>query len=76
MMNGDFKKSIIWGGNFGRDADTIAAIVGALSGAMHGASAIPPSWIEKARHAAGTCLPFTKGRDLKDVSRQLAELIK
>ncbi|MGH7491463.1 MAG: ADP-ribosylglycohydrolase family protein [bacterium] len=75
MQNGDFKKSVIWGGNFGRDADTIAAIVGALSGAMQGTSAIPPHWIDKVRYAAGTCLPFTKGMDLKSVARQLAELI-
>lgn len=74
MMNGDFKKSIIWAGNFGRDADTIAAIAGALSGAVHGASAIPAQWIEKVRHAAGTCLPFTKGMDLREIARQLAEL--
>lgn len=76
MMQGDFKKSIIWGSNFGRDADTIAAIAGALSGAMHGASLIPKPWIEKVRYAAGTCLPFTRGMDLENVAQQLVSLIK
>ncbi len=76
LTHGDFKKGVIWGGNFGRDADTIAAIAGALSGALHGASAIPSSWIEKVRYAAGTCLPFTKGMDLKNLAQELAELIK
>ena len=76
LTEGDFRQGIIYGGNFGRDADTIAAIVGALSGAQHGASAIPAPWIEKVRHAAGTCLPFTKGQDLFQVAAQLAELIK
>ena len=76
MTRGDFRQGIIWGGNFGRDADTIAAIVGALSGALNGARAIPISWIEKVRYAAGTCLPFTKGQDLFQIAGQLAELIK
>lgn len=76
MTRGDFRHGIIGGGNFGRDADTIAAIVGALSGALNGARAIPTSWIEKVRYAAGTCLPFTKGQDLFQVAGQLAELIK
>lgn len=76
MTRGDFRQGIIWGGNFGRDADTIAAIVGALSGALNGARAIPTSWIEKVRYASGTCLPFTKGQDLFQVAKQLAELIK
>ena len=76
MTRGDFRHGIIWGGNFGRDADTIAAIVGALSGALNGARAIPASWIEKVRYASGTCLPFTKGQDLYHVAAQLAELIK
>lgn len=76
MTRGDFRHGIIWGGNFGRDADTIAAIVGALSGALHGARAIPSSWIEKVRYASGTCLPFTKGQDLYLIAEQLAELIK
>ncbi|MGH7596414.1 MAG: ADP-ribosylglycohydrolase family protein [bacterium] len=76
LTAGDFRRGIIYGGNFGRDADTIAAIVGALSGAKHGASAIPVPWIEKVRYAAGTCLPFTKGQDLFQIAGQLAELIK
>ena len=76
LTQGDFQKGIWLGGNFGRDADTIAAIVGALSGARHGASAIPQQWIEKVRVAAGTCLPFTKGMEVQRVAQQLVELIK
>ncbi len=75
LTAGDFRQGIIHGGNFGRDADTIAALVGALSGAKHGATALPSRWIEKVRIATGTCLPFTKGRDLFQIAAQLAELI-
>lgn len=34
----------------GGDTDTIGAIVGALSGAYHGASAIPKRWLDKISH--------------------------
>jgi len=75
LTNGDFKRGVIYGGNWGRDADTIAAIVGALAGAMHGRAAIPQAWIDKVRHPAGTCLPFTKGSDILEVAASLAGLI-
>jgi ADP-ribosylglycohydrolase len=75
LVKGDFRKGIIYGGNWGRDADTIAAIVGALCGAMHGTQVIPKAWVEKVRVAAGACLPFTKGVDIYAVARQLAKLI-
>ncbi len=75
LVNGDFRKGIVYAGNWGRDADTIAALVGAFAGAMHGCAAIPPGWVEKVRIAHGACLPATKGRDLLTVAAGLAELI-
>lgn len=76
LTNGDFRNGIIYGGNFGRDADTIAAIVGGLSGALHGLKAIPEDWVARVRHPTGTCLAFTKGLDILQVGKELAELIK
>ncbi|NWF88240.1 MAG: ADP-ribosylglycohydrolase family protein [Ignavibacteriaceae bacterium] len=75
LTNGDFKRGIIYSGNFGRDADTISAIVGAISGAMNGMKSIPEKWIDKVRITTGVCLPFTKGIDLFSVALQLAELV-
>jgi ADP-ribosylglycohydrolase len=75
LVNGDFRRGIIYAGNWGRDSDTIAAIVGALCGATHGRSGIPPEWIAKVRIASGACLPFTKGLDIFAVAEQLAGLI-
>ena len=71
----DFRTGVVAAGNFGRDADTIAAIVGAVLGARYGAKAIPPSWVEKPRYPSGTCLLFAKGIDLLDIADQLCELI-
>jgi ADP-ribosylglycohydrolase len=75
LVDGDFRRGIIYAGNWGRDADTIAAIVGALCGARHGLSVIPQGWIDKVRTTHGACLPFTKGMDLQVIAGQLAELI-
>jgi ADP-ribosylglycohydrolase len=76
LTKGEFRKGMIYASNFGRDADTIAAIFGGLAGALHGAKSIPPSWIEKCRYPTGTCLNIVKGMDIKKVSGQLANLIR
>ena len=76
LSGGDFRRGIICSGNFGRDADTIAAIVGALLGALNGCEAIPRRWVEKTRYPTGTCLKFTKGKDLREVAQELTALIK
>lgn len=39
------------GSSFGRDADTIATVLGGLSGALFGASSIPPDWVEQSEAA-------------------------
>ncbi|MBE0700046.1 MAG: ADP-ribosylglycohydrolase family protein [Anaerolineaceae bacterium] len=47
LANGDPRQTILYGANFGRDADTIASMAGALAGALHGVSALPEAWTEK-----------------------------
>ena len=47
LAGGDPERSITWGANFGRDADTIATMIGGVVGALHGASGLPSSWIAK-----------------------------
>jgi len=76
LTDGDFKRGIIYSGNFGRDADTISAIVGAISGAKNGMNSIPSSWVDKVRITTGVCLPFTKGMDLFNVASQLSKLVR
>jgi ADP-ribosylglycohydrolase len=75
LTNGDFRKGMFWAGNFGRDADTIGAIFGALSGAMHGEGIIPPDWREKVRRPAGVCLRFAAALDIRELAIQLVTLI-
>jgi len=74
MTGGDFRRGMFWAGNFGRDADTISAVVGALSGAIHGIQVIPPDWVEKVRRPAGVCLRFAARMDIVEVAKQLIAL--
>lgn len=76
LTQGDFKRGMFWACNFGRDADTLGAVIGALSGAMHGIGIIPEKWIESVRRPAGVCLKFTAQEDIVTLAKQLAELIR
>ena len=42
----DFERAVVFAANLGGDADTNAAVAGALAGARFGASAIPQRWLE------------------------------
>jgi hypothetical protein len=75
LTQGDFQEGVIAAANFGRDADTLAALVGAWSGALHGAKAIPPKWIEQVRRPSGRCIAWTANLDIADVAKQLTDLI-
>jgi ADP-ribosylglycohydrolase len=75
LTGGDFRKGMFWAANFGRDADTISALVGALSGAMHGQSVIPAEWREKVRRPAGVCLKFAAAVDIPTLAEALVDLI-
>ena len=75
LVHSDFKSGLILAANFGRDADTIGAVAGAVLGARYGADSIPKHWIDKTRYPSGTCLSFAKGIDLFEYAKGLAELI-
>lgn len=71
-----FKSGLLLAANFGRDADTIGAVAGAILGAKYGASNVPEAWLNKTRYPSGTCLKFTKGIDIFDYAKKLADLIQ
>jgi len=71
-----FRACVIAGSNFGRDADTLGAVLGAMAGAKYGAEAIPEGWIDQVARPRGVCLPFAAEHDIRDLARQLADLIR
>jgi ADP-ribosylglycohydrolase len=75
LTQGDFQRGMFWACNFGRDADTIGAVVGALTGARHGTAVIPADWVERVRRPAGVCLRFAAQEDVVALAEHLSELI-
>lgn len=75
LTDGDFHRGMFWGGNFGRDADTIGAVIGAMAGARQGIGVIPDDWVAKVRQPAGVCLKFAATKDMVTLAEQLAALI-
>jgi ADP-ribosylglycohydrolase len=51
LCQGDVNECLIEGASFGRDCDTISRALGCIAGALQGASAIRPEWIEQVERA-------------------------
>jgi len=66
--DGDFRDAVLTAVNMGRDADTTAAVAGALAGATQGVSAIPPDWATAIGPARGSCLPAMAGHHVLEVA--------
>ncbi|WP_240529559.1 ADP-ribosylglycohydrolase family protein [Streptomyces mangrovisoli] len=66
--DGDFREAVLTAVNMGRDADTTAAVAGALAGATQGASAIPEEWTTPIGPARGSCLPSMAGHHIRDIA--------
>jgi ADP-ribosylglycohydrolase len=66
---GETRAGIVGGANIGRDTDTIASLVGQLSGALNGLDSLPDDWLE-------TFLKLPGGRDLVAVGAEMAELVR
>ena len=72
MSEGDFGKGFLLSANFGRDADTVCALVLSLCAAGQGLEPIPEEWIEQVRAPAGVCLRFAAAEDLVELAKRLA----
>ncbi|QHC28998.1 ADP-ribosylglycohydrolase family protein [Streptomyces sp. HF10] len=66
--DGDFREAVLTAVNMGRDADTTAAVAGALSGATQGLPAIPTAWASAIGPARGRCLPSMSGWHVLEVA--------
>ncbi|MFD8818031.1 ADP-ribosylglycohydrolase family protein [Streptomyces sp. NPDC059627] len=66
--DGDFRDAVLTAVNMGRDADTTAAVAGALAGATRGETSIPPDWAAAIGPARGSCLPSMAGHHVLEVA--------
>ncbi|WP_443333747.1 ADP-ribosylglycohydrolase family protein [Streptomyces sp. CB02923] len=71
---GDFTASVLTAVNMGRDADTTAAVAGALAGALGGSRAVPEHWARAIGPVRGSCLPSMAGYHVLDIAELLTPL--
>ena len=72
---GDFRQGVLCAVNMGRDADTIAAIVGALLGANVGETSLPVEWKRRVGVSKGACIAVVNGMDVAETALQLLEFV-
>jgi ADP-ribosylglycohydrolase len=70
MAKGEYLPTILGGVNYGRDSDSIASMGGAISGALHGASAVPAAWASFIQERSRKDLERT-ARDLATVAKEV-----
>ncbi|MCP3802103.1 ADP-ribosylglycohydrolase family protein [Allokutzneria sp. A3M-2-11 16] len=71
LEDGDVRTSILTAVNMGRDADTTAAIAGAVAGALHGESAVPQEWAGQIGPVRGACISAVAGHHITTVADTL-----
>lgn len=54
IANGDYRDTVLGGVNYGRDADSIASMGGALAGALGGRDSVPQEWRTQIAEASRT----------------------
>jgi ADP-ribosylglycohydrolase len=75
IAEGNYADAVLGGVNIGRDADTIAAMAGAMAGALNGVDAIPVEWRERLGPLRGSCIEAMAGVDLWELADQIAHSV-
>jgi len=70
IASGDYRSAVLGAVNYGRDADSIATMAGALSGALLGLETIPEDWRKQVATASHLDLEAT-GREMAAVAREI-----
>ncbi|MFF0768804.1 ADP-ribosylglycohydrolase family protein [Nonomuraea wenchangensis] len=70
IAKGDYRDTVLGGVNYGRDADSIASMGGAIAGALGGLAAVPAEWVEQVGAASRTDL-VGPGRAIAAVARRV-----
>jgi len=70
VSGGDVRQAVLGGTNYGRDADSIASMAGAVTGALSGQAGMPADWAETVAAASRTDLE-RPGRVMASVALDL-----
>lgn len=74
ITQGQFELAVMAANMFAKTADSVPALVGALSGALCDQAIVSPEWIARFRKLHGICVPTLAGKDYIDIAERLAEL--
>ncbi|MFI5735163.1 ADP-ribosylglycohydrolase family protein [Kribbella sp. NPDC051587] len=72
VSEGDVRRAVLGGTNYGRDADSIASMAGAITGALGGLNGVPAEWAAEVAEASRTDL-VRPGILMASVARELHE---
>jgi ADP-ribosylglycohydrolase len=72
VSGGDVARAVLGGTNYGRDADSIASMAGAVTGALGGQAGVPGEWVAAIAEASRTDL-IEPGRVMASVAKDLHE---
>ncbi|ONI74381.1 hypothetical protein BWI15_13800 [Kribbella sp. ALI-6-A] len=70
VSGGDVRQAVLGGTNYGRDADSIASMAGAVTGALSGQAGVPEEWAGRIAEASKTDL-IAPGRVMASVAKDL-----
>ncbi|MEU8222507.1 ADP-ribosylglycohydrolase family protein [Kribbella sp. NPDC048915] len=70
VAEGDVRRAVLGGTNYGRDADSIASMAGAITGALQGQAGVPADWAADIAAASKTDL-VEPGRVMASVVRDI-----
>ncbi|MGC4938115.1 ADP-ribosylglycohydrolase family protein [Kribbella sp. DT2] len=70
VSGGDVRQAVLGGTNYGRDADSIASMAGAVTGALSGWAGVPEEWTTRIAEASKTDL-VAPGLVMASVARDL-----
>ena len=70
VAGGDYEAAVLGGVNYGRDADSIASMAGAICGALGGEAAVRADWAEQVAEASRTQLT-PAGETIAAVAREV-----
>ncbi|MFC6086070.1 ADP-ribosylglycohydrolase family protein [Sphaerisporangium aureirubrum] len=70
IAGGDYRDTVLGGVNYGRDADSIASMGGAVAGALGGAKCVPAEWLDPVSEASRVDL-VAPGVAIAGVARRL-----
>ena len=68
ITNGNYREGVLGSVNYGRDSDSIATMLGSITGAIHGRQGIPIEWI--------TTVERESKRDFVELGNRIARVAR